>query len=115
MGDQPAQHGVGVLGIAKVPGAVQGVQARHGQAGRVADVVQPRGGFQEVGVGAENWCQAAGPRGHALDVRPAAGEGFLEECLGEMSGPCSQRGHAAKARQPGRDVHGPGVPSEDVL
>jgi hypothetical protein len=32
MGDQPAQHGVGVLGIAKVPGAVQGVQARHGRA-----------------------------------------------------------------------------------
>ena len=87
MGDQPAQHGVGVLGIAKVPSAVQGVQARHGQAGRVADVVQPRGGFQEVGVGAENWCQAACPRGHALDVRPAAGEGFLEECLGETSGP----------------------------
>ena len=25
MGDQPAQHGVGVLGIAKIPGAVQGV------------------------------------------------------------------------------------------
>ena len=87
MGDQPAQHGVGVLGIAKVPGAVLGVQARHGQAGRVADVVQPRGGFQEVGVGAENGCQAACPRGHALDVRPAVGEEFLEECLGEMFGP----------------------------
>jgi hypothetical protein len=28
------------------------VQARHGQAGGVADVVQPRGGFQEAGVGA---------------------------------------------------------------
>ena len=26
MGDQPAQHGVGVLGVAQVPGAVQGMQ-----------------------------------------------------------------------------------------
>ena len=27
VGDQPAQHGVGVLSIAQVPGAVEGVQA----------------------------------------------------------------------------------------
>jgi hypothetical protein len=74
MGDQPAQHGVGVLSVAQVAGTVLGVQARHGQAGRVADVVQPRGGFQEIGVSAENGCQAAGPRGDALDVRPAAGD-----------------------------------------
>jgi len=87
MGDQPAQHGVGVLGIAKVPGAVQGVQARHGQAGRVADVVQPGSGFQEIAVSTENSRQAACPRGDALDVRPAAGEGLLEECPGEMFGP----------------------------
>jgi hypothetical protein len=26
MGDQPAQRGVGVLGVAQVPGAVQGMQ-----------------------------------------------------------------------------------------
>ena len=52
MGDQPAQHGVGVLGVAQVTGAVQGVQARHGHAGGAADVVQSRGGFQEAGVGA---------------------------------------------------------------
>jgi len=43
-----------VLGVAQVPGAVEGVQARHGQAGCVADVVQPRGGFQQIGVSAEN-------------------------------------------------------------
>ena len=66
MGDQPAQQGVGALG------AVEGVQARDGHAGRVADVVQPRG-FQEIGVRAENGCQAACPRGNAPDVRPPAG------------------------------------------
>jgi hypothetical protein len=33
-------------------------------------------------------------------VRPAAGEGFLQECLGEVLGPGRQRVHAAKARQP---------------
>ena len=87
MGDQSAQHGVGVLGVAQVPGAVECVQARHGEVGRVADVVQPRGGFQEIGIRAENGCQAACPRGDALDVRPAAGQGLLEECLGEMFGP----------------------------
>jgi len=54
MGDQPAQHGV-----AQVPGAIELVQAREGKAGGVADVVQPCGGFQQMGVSAEDWCQAA--------------------------------------------------------
>jgi hypothetical protein len=75
MGDQPAQHGIGVLSVAQVTGAVQGMQAPHGQAGRVADVVQSRGSFQEIGISAENGCQAACPPGDALDVRPAAGQG----------------------------------------
>jgi len=87
MADQPSQHGVGVPGVAQVPGAVQGVQASGGKAGGVADVVQPRGGFQQVGVSAEDCCQAACARGDALDVRPAAGNGFLKERRGEMSGP----------------------------
>ncbi len=91
IGDQPAEHFVGVLGIAQVPGAIECVPARDGEIGRVADVVQPRGGFQEIAVPAENRCQAARPRGNALDVRPAAAEGFLQECLGEMFGPGSQR------------------------
>ena len=87
MGDEPAQHGAGVLGVAQVAGAVEWVEARGGEAGCVADVVQPRGGFQEIGVRAENGCQAACPGGDALDVRPAAGEGLLEECPGELLRP----------------------------
>jgi hypothetical protein len=37
--DQSAQHGVGVLSVAQVAGAVEGVQARGGKVGGVADVV----------------------------------------------------------------------------
>jgi hypothetical protein len=95
VGDQPAQQGVGVLGVAQVPGAVELVQAGGGGARGVADVVQPGGGFEQAGVGAENWCQAACPVGDALGVRPAAGQGFAEECPGELFGPGSQRVHAA--------------------
>jgi len=84
---EPAQHGVGVLGVAQVPGAVEGAQARHGQARGVADVVQPGGGFQETGVRTENRGQAACLRGDALDVRPAAREGLLKECPGELLRP----------------------------
>jgi hypothetical protein len=58
MGDQPAQHGIGVLGVAQVPGAVELMQAGGGEARGVADVVQPGGGFQQVGVRPENGCQA---------------------------------------------------------
>jgi hypothetical protein len=58
-----------------------------GSRGGVADVVQPRRGFQEIGVRAENGCQAACPGGDALDVGPAAGQGLLQDGLGEMFGP----------------------------
>jgi hypothetical protein len=37
--DQSAQHGIGVLGVAQVAGAVEGVQARGAKVGGVADVV----------------------------------------------------------------------------
>jgi len=33
VGDQSGQHGIGVLGVAKVPGAVELMQARSGEAG----------------------------------------------------------------------------------
>ena len=59
MGDPQAQHGVGVLGVAQVTGAVEWVEARRGKAGRVAYVVQPRGGFQQIGVSARNRYKAA--------------------------------------------------------
>ena len=52
--DQSAQHGVGVLGVAQVPGAVELVQARDGEIGCVADVVHPRRSFQQLGVCAQD-------------------------------------------------------------
>ena len=41
--DQPEQHPIGMLGVAQVPGAIELVQAGGGEAGGVADVVQPSG------------------------------------------------------------------------
>jgi len=99
-----------VLGVAQVPGAIELMQARGGEAGGVADVVQPRGGLQQIGVSAESGRQAACPRGDALGVRPAAGQGLLEECPGELLGPWSKRIHVAKTREQTRDVHGRGMP-----
>ena len=49
VGDQPAQHGIGVPGVAQVPGAIELVQAGGGEAEGVADVVQPGGGFDQIG------------------------------------------------------------------
>jgi hypothetical protein len=111
VGDQPAQHGIGVLGIAQVPGAVELVQAGGGEARCVADVVQPSGGFQQVGVRAENRCQAARPGSDALDVRSAARKGFLEEFPGELSGPRCQRVHQPRLGSRGGTFQGGGRPS----
>ena len=87
MCDQSAQHGIGVLGVTQVTGAVECVQARRSQVGRVSDVMQPCGGFQEFSVSAQNRCETACPGGDALDMRPAAGQGHLKEYPGELFGP----------------------------
>jgi hypothetical protein len=104
MCDQPAHQGVGVLGVAQVPGAVELVQARKGKAGRVADVMQPRGGFQQIGVSAENRCQAACPGGDALDVGPAARVGSISVDRRDAGGRLSGHGQLWRRRshQPGR-------------
>jgi hypothetical protein len=99
VGDQPAQHGIGVLCVAQVAGAVELVQAGGGcQAGAVADVVQPRGGFEQIGVRAENRREAACPGGDALGVRPAAGNRLLQEYPGQLFALRCQHGHTAQAR-----------------
>ena len=54
VGDQSAQHGIGVLDVAQVPGAIELVQAGGGEARGVADVVYPGGGFQQTGVRAQD-------------------------------------------------------------
>jgi hypothetical protein len=50
VGDQPADHGLGVLDIAQVSRAIEGVEPGVGQPGGVADVVQYGGGYEQVGV-----------------------------------------------------------------
>ena len=75
VGDQPAQQGIGVLSVAQVPGAVELVQAGGAEAGGVADVVQPGGGFEQVDVRAEDRYQAACPGGDAPGRAPSGGAG----------------------------------------
>src|ERR1700730_8314200 len=48
--DRPAQHRVGMLDVAEVPGAVERAKVRVGEFRRVADVMQPRGSFEQVGI-----------------------------------------------------------------
>ena len=112
--DQAAQQRSGVLDVAQVAGAVQAVQAGIGEFGKIADVVQPRGGLDQLGVGAEGRAEGAGPGGDALDVRPAAGKSLREEDTGEVFSPGCDRLHTLHASQPGWDVHGRGQASGDV-
>ena len=89
--DQAAQQGFGVLDVAEVAGAVQAVEAGFGEFGEVADVVQPRGGLDQVGVGVEGRLEGAGTGGDALDVGPAAGKRIGEESAGEVLSPGCER------------------------
>jgi len=72
------------------------------------------GGLDQVGVGAEGRLEGVGPGGDALDVSPAAGKSVGEESAGKAFSPGCDGLHKADASQPGRDVHGRGLPSGDV-
>jgi hypothetical protein len=76
--DEVAESGVCVV-VAEVAGAVEGVKAGIYEGGGVADVVEPGGGFEEVGVVAEDGDEGASLAGYALSVCPAAWEWFGEE------------------------------------
>ena len=86
-----------MVGVAQVPGAIELMQAREGKAGGVADVVQPRGGLQKIGVRAEDGCQAACPSGNALDVCPVMdgpGEVSWTPCICAPAREAAGRGRA---------------------
>jgi len=100
VGDQPAQHGVGVPGVAQVPGAVELMQAGGGEAEGVADVMQPGGGFERIGVRAQNECQAASPGSDTLHRVPSGGAG----APGGMPGRAGQPMMPALSQ--GGEIHG---------
>jgi hypothetical protein len=65
------------------------VNARVDQFGRVPDVMQPRGSFEQVGILAEDWDEGAGLCGDTFDVGPAAREWDLEEYPCQFNDPGS--------------------------
>jgi hypothetical protein len=75
--------------------------------------VQPRGGFEQVGVLAEDRGKGPGSRGHSLNVRPAAGQRDLQELACEFFGPVGLI-HAITLMARAGDVHGHSAPSSDV-
>jgi hypothetical protein len=113
MRDQTAQDRVGEMCVAQVPGAVERMKAGLDQLGRVADVVQPRSGFEQIGVITENRGKRSGSRRDPLNMRPAAGEWGFEVLASEFLGPDGLI-HAITVVVDVRDVHGRGVPSSDV-
>jgi hypothetical protein len=113
MRDQTAQDRVSEMRVAEVPGAVERMKAGLGQLGGVADVMQPRGGFEQIGVITEDRGERSGSRCDPLNMRPAAGEWGFKVLTCEFLSPVSLI-HAITVVVDVRDVHGRGVPSSDV-
>jgi hypothetical protein len=90
MTDEAAQDRICMVHVAQVPGAIERMKTSLGQLRRVADVVQPSGGFEQVGVITENGSQDAGSRGDTLDMSPAAGEWDFEELARKLLSPKRQ-------------------------
>ena len=68
-----------MLYVAEVAGAIERMKARVGEVGRVADVVKPRGGFDQVGVLAKDGSEGAGLCGDTFDVGPEIGRASCRE------------------------------------
>jgi hypothetical protein len=113
MRDQAAHNRIGEVRVVQVPGAVKRMKASLGQLGRVADVMQPRGGFEQIGVLTEDRRKGSGSRSDPLNMRPTARKGDFEVLASKFLGPVGLI-HAIKVMAGVRDVHGRGVPSSDV-
>ena len=114
VGYEATEHGVGVLGIAQVPGAVQGVEPGVGQAGRVADVVQMAAATRRSA-----FLPRTGPRVRAVPATPwtcaqrrGSGSSRSERA---MSCALAVSVMPFDASQPVPDGHGRAGPSSDVL
>jgi len=79
VGDQAAEEVIGMLGIAEVPGTVERMETGHSDGWGVADVVEPRGGGDQVSVFAQETGYGSSRGGDSLGVRPAAGEWVGEQ------------------------------------
>jgi hypothetical protein len=115
VGDQLAQHGAGVLGVAEVPGAVECVAgpwwpARGRSRCRAATRRLPadRRHRREQAPG----CGPGRPR---LGCVPTGGGGIAGGVPGRAVRPRKLSCSCCKARQPRQDVHGRGMPPADVL
>ena len=109
VGDQPAQHRAGSLVVAQVTGAIQRMEPRGRDVGRVADVMQPRGSSHQVGIGTENRSKTTGGRGDSLSVSPAARQRFSQELAGGGLGPVCLRHRAERySRSAGTCTDAPG-------
>jgi hypothetical protein len=80
---QPAQQRVRALNVAKMPGAVEWMEAAAMQGRCVADVMQPAGGGHHVGVAAEDRGECPGGRRDSLGMCPPARQRFFEKGAGD--------------------------------
>ena len=89
MRHQPTQQLIGLGGVAQVAGAVERVKSGVDQIGRIADVMQPRGGDKQIGVLAEDGLEGKGLGSDALRVCPPAGQRHLKDRAGGVFRPVS--------------------------
>jgi hypothetical protein len=90
MGHEADNPIVRALLVAEEPGPVQRVKTGSGKARRVADVMEYRGCFQQLRIGAEDRTQGAGALGDPERVHPAARQRIRQQRFGERVRPRSQ-------------------------
>ena len=115
IGHEAAQGIAGALDVPEIAGTVERVKAGSGKRGRVADVMKPGSGLDQVSLVSEDGSKRPCPGGDASRMRPAPRQWLLQERAGDLFGALCLSFHAAYARRPASDVHGRGVPSRDVL
>lgn len=85
--DKAAKHRVRVFDVPQVPSAVEWMELGVRERRRVPDVMQPRGGGQQVAIGAEDRSQRLGLSADPLGVRPASGQRLGQQRLCEGARP----------------------------
>ena len=114
VGDQPAQHGIGVVGVAQVPDAIELMQAGGGEAGGRSRCRAATRRLAEDRRPCRERVPGRVPEQQRPERAPSAGAKVRGGVPGRAVRPWCQRVRAARLDNCGGTFHGRGRPSEDV-
>jgi hypothetical protein len=115
IGHEAAQDVADTLDVPEIAGTVERMKAGSDKRRRVADVMEPGSGLDQVSGVSKDGSKRPSPSSDALRMCLATRQRLLQERTGDLFGPFCLSFHEVYARRPASDVHGRGESSSTAV